>query len=213
MTQRRRLGCERAHPRSRGENWGAPAAPSEPPGSSPLTRGKLDFAHVVLAVPGLIPAHAGKTPRSSLAARPCAAHPRSRGENRLGAHRRGVEVGSSPLTRGKPKSLCHPQGLPRLIPAHAGKTAWTCARSASCPAHPRSRGENSPLHLTPSEIQGSSPLTRGTPVHVADLLDHRGLIPAHAGKTHSATVSPLSDWAHPRSRGENRRRTAQASRW
>ena len=50
------------------------------------------------------------------------AHPRSRGENSFVALIVIVPPGSSPLTRGKPRS----KGLDlrdlRLIPAHAGKT-------------------------------------------------------------------------------------------
>ena len=51
--------------------------------------------------------------------------------------------------------------------------------------------------------QGSSPLTRGKRPHVLRGHHHRGLIPAHAGKTSGRRRSPPSPWAHPRSRGEN----------
>ena len=54
--------------------------------------------------------------------------------------------------------------------------------------------------------EGSSPLTRGKPVLAAGLAGCVGLIPAHAGKTSEAELSPSSDEAHPRSRGENRTR-------
>ena len=70
-----------AHPRSRGEN-GVQVSPwNHRVGSSPLTRGKLDIVPEVAAVVGLIPAHAGKTYFLPRTARPCRAHPRSRGEN------------------------------------------------------------------------------------------------------------------------------------
>ena len=55
---------EEAHPRSRGENVAAASRPNEVPGSSPLTRGKLRAILRRLLSDGLIPAHAGKTPRS-----------------------------------------------------------------------------------------------------------------------------------------------------
>ena len=51
-----------AHPRSRGENPGAPATSGWSMGSSPLTRGKRRLPAPVRRRPGLIPAHAGKTP-------------------------------------------------------------------------------------------------------------------------------------------------------
>ena len=52
-------------------------------------------------------------------------------------------------------------------------------------------------------VTGSSPLTRGKPLPV--LLNMAGLrlIPAHAGKTSTASRSPTRTRAHPRSRGEN----------
>ena len=74
-------------------------------GSSPLTRGKLLSCLGVTPRPGLIPAHAGKTPhvRSGLADK--RAHPRSRGENAGMRQPARPRSGSSPLTRGKPAAL------------------------------------------------------------------------------------------------------------
>ena len=71
-------------------------------GSSPLTRGKLVRIGGALWRVGLIPAHAGKTRRSSLASSRAA--------------------GSSPLTRGKRAQVLLEDASDRLIPAHAGKT-------------------------------------------------------------------------------------------
>ena len=71
----------RAHPRSRGENSAMAAFCSATLGSSPLTRGKLELGPQPDDVPGLIPAHAGKTPPAPGVEHPPGAHPRSRGEN------------------------------------------------------------------------------------------------------------------------------------
>ena len=71
----------RAHPRSRGENRFRIERRHEARGSSPLTRGKLEYQDDLKVSLGLIPAHAGKTVSSGpLEPRP-GAHPRSRGEN------------------------------------------------------------------------------------------------------------------------------------
>ena len=51
-----------AHPRSRGENRSCTVTRWAAAGSSPLTRGKPAWIESVVAPPGLIPAHAGKTP-------------------------------------------------------------------------------------------------------------------------------------------------------
>ena len=51
----------KAHPRSRGENPGAPRQWANNWGSSPLTRGKHNSDCHRVVICGLIPAHAGKT--------------------------------------------------------------------------------------------------------------------------------------------------------
>ena len=75
------LMSEGAHPRSRGENQVCPSHVALILGSSPLTRGKPGFRGLRGLRGRLIPAHAGKTSRSSTTSRPRSAHPRSRGEN------------------------------------------------------------------------------------------------------------------------------------
>ena len=50
-----------AHPRSRGENGTGNREQGRTPGSSPLTRGKLESPSMGCASLWLIPAHAGKT--------------------------------------------------------------------------------------------------------------------------------------------------------
>ena len=133
---------EPAHPRSRGENWLAGESWALEAGSSPLTRGKQHRVMLHEEVPGLIPAHAGKTITSMEVEIKGGAHPRSRGENCAEAGISTSMRGSSPLTRGKPH--LEPAGRDRrgLIPAHAGKTSAVCCATVSVEAHPRSRGEN-----------------------------------------------------------------------
>ena len=112
----------RAHPRSRGENSVDRKRAIAVRGSSPLTRGKQQGRRRQRHVAGLIPAHAGKTPKRRASDRVCAAHPRSRGENANSGLPVVSLVGSSPLTRGKLQiSFFEGRGA-GLIPAHAGKT-------------------------------------------------------------------------------------------
>ena len=111
--------------------------------------------------------------------------------------------GSSPLTRGKRITSRAGISLSRLIPAHAGKTMTQRDAEAVGEAHPRSRGEN-PSILGPNVASnGSSPLTRGKRNSPRRRHKRKRLIPAHAGKTHSAARASVSIPAHPRSRGEN----------
>ena len=69
--------------------------------------------------------------------------------------------GSSPLTRGKRVDVVVNVAAERLIPAHAGKTHGARIQGARSSAHPRSRGENLQEPLIWSNVDGSSPLTRG----------------------------------------------------
>ena len=174
------------------------------PGSSPLTRGKPRLDETGLQRGGLIPAHTGKTPTRAVRAGPVAAHPRSRGENGLVVPWAVVRHGSSPLTRGKLATSRIRRRRRRLIPAHAGKTGPGSSSTGTRRAHPRSRGENWAWLIEYGDPAGSSPLTRGKHVGEIAARDHRGLIPAHAGKTSPTATWPPPCPAHPRSRGENR---------
>ena len=132
---------------------------------------------------GLIPAHAGKTAPYWIEGMSPWAHPRSRGENGRSRGPPARPGGSSPLTRGK-----HARG-PRQVEDSV--------------AHPRSRGENFPKPFKKPPMVGSSPLTRGKLGRRRTGMSKKGLIPAHAGKTSSATARTPCAGAHPRSRGEN----------
>ena len=131
-----------AHPRSRGENCARWRTRTRQRGSSPLTRGKRPRGHVLQRPVRLIPAHAGKTSVTVTATVTAWAHPRSRGENEMSERSPSSRRGSSPLTRGKLHLLDLQLNTPRLIPAHAGKTAPDECSHRPAPAHPRSRGEN-----------------------------------------------------------------------
>ena len=152
---------------------------------------------------GLIPAHAGKTPKMGRGRRPAPAHPRSRGENPLRWPLRDFDQGSSPLTRGKRSGRARSRLAGRLIPAHAGKTHCSVLSVCRGAAHPRSRGENGARGGVRFGGGGSSPLTRGKLVGTRHVGPSTGLIPAHAGKTSYRRVGLRSFRAHPRSRGEN----------
>ena len=172
-----------AHPRSRGENRERAAFNGDREGSSPLTRGKPPSQAGTRPVPGLIPAHAGKTGLRPLKMSLATAHPRSRGENLNPGSMSPSMSGSSPLTRGKHRGVRVRPGGGGLIPAHAGKTTQCQVAIARQEAHPRSRGENKGEFKFRDEFEGSSPLTRGKlRLGLGDSISVR-LIPAHAGKT------------------------------
>ena len=195
--------CTRAHPRSRGENRIKYIISRDGSGSSPLTRGKHDVLMGSMDARGLIPAHAGKTSREGEKIEASAAHPRSRGENGVGRRPPVGSRGSSPLTRGKLRRRHRCQLHRGLIPAHAGKTAFSMGPRPPLAAHPRSRGENKSEAGRACLLVGSSPLTRGKLDEAFQFGKIGGLIPAHAGKTKRLSSSRRPCRAHPRSRGEN----------
>ena len=160
-------------------------------GSSPLTRGKPGRGICPDSPPGLIPAHAGKTPDRACGAGPSWAHPRSRGENQDENIVNLSKQGSSPLTRGKLSDHAASVNRRGLIPAHAGKTRQWRARSPCQRAHPRSRGENAGGQDDSGSWSGSSPLTRGKLTTRVTHQKGPGLIPAHAGKTRQIRATML----------------------
>ena len=173
----------RAHPRACGENQDENVVNLSKSGSSPRVRGKRA---VRLSRPdwiGLIPARAGKTalPPVRRCHRP--AHPRACGENWQLSSTMTCAAGSSPRVRGKRGAPRDEDGLIGLIPARAGKTAYTALRRTGEVAHPRACGENFPTPFPTIPRVGSSPRVRGKPPWPCAGRPATGLIPARAGKT------------------------------
>ena len=150
-----------------------------------------------------IPAHAGKTARTSAIRAAGGVHPRACGENPYSAGLKMRRPGSSPRMRGKRRGRCYSQQGRRFIPAHAGKTRGGIVALGGRWVHPRACGENPPRPFWSSTPRGSSPRMRGKLADRVLLAGDGGFIPAHAGKTSSRQSAPLSGWVHPRACGEN----------
>ena len=131
-----------AHPRACGENAITAGRPTAISGSSPRMRGKLNRRLTIAGGPGLIPAHAGKTPSVKTRSPTATAHPRACGENPRLAAAQAVAHGSSPRMRGKLERLNDDATAAGLIPAHAGKTPHGVFHRHWAGAHPRACGEN-----------------------------------------------------------------------
>ena len=172
-----------AHPRSRGAHISALLPIVTTVGSSPLARGSRRHGERRPRGPGLIPARAGLTPRSSRPRSGGRAHPRSRGAHASTRVNRRPSPGSSPLARGSREHAGQQAAITGLIPARAGLTADVSPAPADPGAHPRSRGAHRRWWAEPRWCPGSSPLARGS--RAADLAGDRGrgLIPARAGLT------------------------------
>ena len=171
------------HPRSRGEHATGLVADAAAIGSSPLARGTL-LPHVWISSKiRFIPARAGNTATFTRANAIAAVHPRSRGEHRTLRVPRWLLHGSSPLARGTLGREHPPFDEWRFIPARAGNTPISHARSYAQSVHPRSRGEHRSKETKHSESIGSSPLARGTRSCSRSSTVISRFIPARAGNT------------------------------
>ena len=110
------------HPRIRGEHYFLVQPSSGGGGSSPHTRGAPTALHLGPRNTGIIPAYAGSTPCSWAACPWVWDHPRIRGEHGRSSLAAPVEAGSSPHTRGAPRSSIIWRNQRRIIPAYAGST-------------------------------------------------------------------------------------------
>ena len=89
-------------------------------------------------------------------------HPRLRGELNIYDHFLSSYGGSSPLTRGTPKTALIMPFIQRFIPAYAGNSSSIRFVIGSVSVHPRLRGELTDPEADENGQIGSSPLTRGT---------------------------------------------------
>ena len=191
------------HPRSRGEHPSTGVSHRASAGSSPLARGTPVQPDVAGGRVRFIPARAGNTGSSSAAPRSPPVHPRSRGEHAAPEGAGRSSAGSSPLARGTPADQSGRGVCGRFIPARAGNTRRRLAAHVPIPVHPRSRGEHLKQFLVAVEVNGSSPLARGTRAPQPTAHRHLRFIPARAGNTSSAASSASTSPVHPRSRGEH----------
>ena len=92
-----------------------------------------------------------------------------------------------------------------IIPAYAGSTCCYPSSPKSPGDHPRIRGEHPSPTASPWPTPGSSPHTRGAPAGLPTTSNRIRIIPAYAGSTVAACLSPGISRDHPRIRGEHTR--------
>ena len=200
------------HPRVRGEHAGTLSGNTLVYGSSPRTRGAPHEHHREDRDRGIIPAYAGST--DARPGRPPRGgdHSRIRGEHLLALLAIGTTSGSSPHTRGAPRTHREDTVFIRIIPAYAGNTQPAICATTGRGDHPRIRGEHSPSRALAEPRTGSSPHTRGTPPHLRPAGGVHRIIPAYAGNTASSSRSSTARRDHPRIRGEHRRSSPTRAR-
>ena len=171
-------------------------------GSSPLSRGIRPTWPRPRFSLRIIPALAGNTGSVVKSRLVSGDHPRSRGEYSYRIAQQLLPGGSSPLSRGI--RFGHQLGAfrPRIIPALAGNTSRCSMEIPRRRDHPRSRGEYAVGGRLVDVGDGSSPLSRGIRRGGRRRPPGRGIIPALAGNTRTATEVFRRSLDRPRSRGE-----------
>ena len=114
----------------------------------------------------------------------------------------GVQLGSSPLSRGIRAELAVGVGIVGIIPALAGNTNTTPPATFLGRDHPRSRGEYDQKVWASLDAHGSSPLSRGIRSQASGQWTYLRIIPALAGNTLRGFAQLDIRRDHPRSRGE-----------
>ena len=176
------------HPRACGANHLVEDGRQRAAGSSPRMRGKLLLRDVREPRPRIIPAYAGQTHISTSVTGRWTDHPRACGANATAVDNCVPGDGSSPRMRGKRPSRYDIRGCRRIIPAHAGQTAYRSQGPSRRSDHPRACGANRVRWRARGPRAGSSPRMRGKLIRDLDG-DHRvRIIPAHAGQTHEAHI-------------------------
>ena len=110
-------------------------------------RGKRSISRSGFCFRRITPAHAGKTRAVAERAATAEDHPRACGENLLRFYVSASRLGSPPRMRGKLCAVCVKLSLPRITPAHAGKTVVFDGDASYKQDHPRACGENNPERL------------------------------------------------------------------
>ena len=112
-------------------------------------------------------------------------------------------VGSSPHVRGALPDFNAPDGITGIIPACAGSTSNIAATLNSLRDHPRMCGEHYVDTAVNPTYAGSSPHVRGAQSGILIKCACRGIIPACAGSTSTASTTRRSGRDHPRMCGEH----------
>ena len=193
----------RDHPRVCGEHWSPKSIKTEPPGSSPRVRGTQRHRARDSNRTGIIPACAGNTDHACAPVRDSRDHPRVCGEHSSIVKFCLAKPGSSPRVRG---THDHGDAFERfggIIPACAGNTSSSTAKSGKTGDHPRVCGEHAIKAAMNESSSGSSPRVRGTLYGRRVRRRPGGIIPACAGNTSAQLCADIARRDHPRVCGEH----------
>ena len=164
-------------------------------------RGSPLATQIAVMPSGIIPAHAGLTPRGPSSAVAPRDHPRACGAHTEVSDMKKQYEGSSPRMRGSLRLVSSYRSPSGIIPAHAGLTTVASFFSGPAKDHPRACGAHFTRAILVDSMVGSSPRMRGSrKLMEIPLIDH-GIIPAHAGLTVTSLRRTPGTGDHPRACG------------
>ena len=173
-----------------------------PIGSPPRVRGKDTHFFALLALNGITPACAGKSPASGPVWRKRGDHPRVCGEKHGAPTSEMRAAGSPPRVRGKGLAGLELGRLEGITPACAGKS-WKIPKTARMTGdHPRVCGEKAAALGLAAAGLGSPPRVRGKASLSASAYNKVRITPACAGKSLSKLRRRAGLRDHPRVCGE-----------
>ena len=164
-------------------------------------RGSQLLAFSKYAAGGIIPAHAGLTPKSCPFKCHGWDHPRACGAHILYESLIVYGLGSSPRMRGSRQANLVTKFSLGIIPAHAGLTNLPADSCKGRWDHPRACGAHNCCIVFCTVLPGSSPRMRGSLLSAASCCSLAGIIPAHAGLTVHPCIRWNTDGDHPRACG------------
>ena len=165
-------------------------------------RGKGAMFLSLISFVGITPAHAGKSFCFGYGFRHRQDHPRTCGEKKNTLYQFLPDLGSPPHMRGKVKRFPQSDSIPRITPAHAGKSFPFMQKKTSDQDHPRTCGEKTGKGQQYFINKGSPPHMRGKVLASGTPMLLRRITPAHAGKSRSCLHSVKHLLDHPRTCGE-----------
>ena len=149
------------HPRVCGEKHEPARAQGLIMGSPPRMRGKVMLLPLLVVLPGITPAYAGKSCTVNSGYRTPRDHPRVCGEKYTCAALCARVLGSPPRMRGKGVQPRDKRVGMRITPAYAGKRRRVPAKLAASRDHPRVCGEKLCPVSRVMHTKGSPPRMRG----------------------------------------------------
>ena len=172
-------------------------------GSSPHMRGTPSAGRRFARPRRIIPAYAGNTGHDLASCFLMMDHPRICGEHLAVDRLALADAGSSPHMRGTHRLRERTGSAGGIIPAYAGNTRRPAGACGLERDHPRICGEHVIGFVSSVTLLGSSPHMRGTLFAARTSTMSRGIIPAYAGNTCTATSIGVKNWDHPRICGEH----------